>query len=103
MRKFLQFGAPGLAAILLVNTHVSLMAQAGAAQVRKPASSSAWADSVRNAPHFLVRLEQELNTGKNKNRETFEVRTIEPLVASNGHALPAGTKIVGHISRIEPG
>jgi hypothetical protein len=58
---------------------------------------------VRNAPHFLVRLDQELNTGKNRSHGRFEVKTMEPLVTSNGFVLPVGTKLVGHISRIEPG
>jgi hypothetical protein len=100
MRKL--FGAYAFLAIFLSGAAVISGAAPAAAQTRGTPSNS-WADSVRNAPHFLVRLDQELNTGKNKNHEIFQVRTMEPLVASNGHVLPVGSKIVGHISRIEPG
>jgi hypothetical protein len=100
MRKL--FGAPGFFAIFLSGAAAIGGAAPAAAQTRGTPSNS-WADSVRKAPHFLVRLDQELNTGKNKNHEIFQVRTMEPLVASNGYVLPVGSKIVGHISRIEPG
>jgi hypothetical protein len=100
MRKY--FGTPGFLAIFLSGAVAIGGAVPAAAQTRGTPSNS-WADSVRNAPHFLVRLDQELNTGKNKNHEIFQVRTMEPLVASNGYVLPEGSKIVGHISRIEPG
>ena len=100
MRKL--FGAPAFFAIFLSGATAIGGAAPAAAQTRGTPSNS-WADSVRNAPHFLVRLDQGLNTGKNKNHEIFQVRTMEPLVASNGYVLPVGSKIVGHISRIEPG
>jgi len=100
MRKF--FGTPAFLAVFLSGAAVICGIVPAAAQTRGTPSNS-WADSVRNAPHFLVRLDQELNTGKNKNHEIFQVRTMEPLVASNGNVLPVGSKIVGHISRIEPG
>jgi len=100
MRKL--FGAPAILAIFLSGPAVISVVIPAAAQTRGTPSNS-WADSVRNAPHFLVRLDQPLNTGKNKNHEIFQVRTMEPLVASNGYVLPVGSKIVGHISRIEPG
>jgi hypothetical protein len=100
MRKL--FGAPAFAAIFLSGATVICGVAPAAAQTRGTPSNS-YTDSVRNAPHFLVRLDQELNTGKNKNHERFQVRTMEPLVASNGYVLPVGTKIAGHISRIEPG
>jgi hypothetical protein len=58
---------------------------------------------VQNGTHFLVRLDQEMNTGKDKVSKKFEVKTIEPLETSSGHVLPTGARIVGHISRIEPG
>ena len=43
-----------------------------------------------------------MNTGKDKVHTNFEVKTIEPLETSKGHVLPAGARILGHISRIEP-
>jgi hypothetical protein len=100
MRKL--FRAPAFLATFLSSATVICGIGPAAAQTRGTPSNS-WADSVRNAPHFLVRLDQELNTGKNKNHEKFQVRTMEPLVASNGYLLPVGSKIEGHISRIEPG
>jgi hypothetical protein len=73
-----------------------------------PKSASAGRDKYASAPvqngtHFLVRLDQELNTNKDKVSKSFEVKTIEPLETAKGYVLPAGATIVGHISRIEPG
>jgi len=50
---------------------------------------------------FLVGLEDELNTQKVRPNEKFRVKTLEPLVTGNGVYLPAGTKIRGHVSRVE--
>jgi hypothetical protein len=58
---------------------------------------------VQNGTHFLVRLDQEMNTGKDKVNKKFEVKTLEPLETSSGYVLPVGARILGHISRIEPG
>jgi hypothetical protein len=44
-----------------------------------------------------------MNTTKDSVNKTFEVKTIEPLETSRGHVLRPGARIVGHISRIEPG
>jgi len=60
-------------------------------------------DAVPNGTHFLVRLDDELNTGKNKVNKKFVARTMEPLQTASGHIFAAGTKVYGHISRIEPG
>ena len=73
-----------------------------AAQSNVSALPSA-ADVVPNGTHFLVRLDDELNTGKNKVNKKFDAKTIETLETSNGYILPPGAKIRGHISRIEPG
>lgn len=100
MRKL--FRAPASLAIFLLSA-IGMCTTAVAAGQTRSTTPGSWADSVRNAPHFLVRLDQELNTGKNRIHENFQVQTIEPLVASNGHVFPVGTKILGHISRIEPG
>lgn len=59
-------------------------------------------DFVRNGTHFLVRLDQEMNTGKIRVSQRFEVRTIEPLETSTGSVLPPGARISGHVSRVEP-
>jgi hypothetical protein len=60
-------------------------------------------DLVQNGTRFLVRLDQELNTSRDKVSKGFEVKTIEPLESAKGYILPVGARIVGHISRIEPG
>jgi hypothetical protein len=57
---------------------------------------------VPNGTHFLVRLQDELNTAKQKVNNKFEAQTIAPLEAQDGQILPPGAKIHGHISRIEP-
>jgi hypothetical protein len=59
-------------------------------------------DTVPNGTHFLVRLDDELNTSKHKVNKKFEAKTLEPLETSDGYILPPGAKIRGHISRIEP-
>lgn len=61
------------------------------------------ADAVPYGTHFLVRLDDELNSGKNSVNKKFDARTLEPLQTSNGNIIPVGAKIRGHISRIEPG
>lgn len=51
---------------------------------------------------FLVRLEDELDTKRAREKATFKVRTLEPLEAGSGIYLPAGVEIRGHVSRVEP-
>ncbi len=100
MRKsFLRWGA--------LTATASLMGVVGAARVgavpqdSTPAPSIA-VDTVPSGTHFLVRLDDELNTGKHKVNKKFEAKTLEPLGTLNGTILPPGAKIRGHISRIEP-
>lgn len=102
MQKDLTFRFACLGAILLCGAYFvcPIFARGKQSQAAQYAFAG---DAARNAPHFLVRLEQGLNTGTNRLHEKFEVSTIEPLVASNGYVVPVGTKITGHISRIEPG
>jgi hypothetical protein len=97
MLKTLSFWAAGSAAILLLCGKFVCPAPAFAGQ-----SSRTAADLVQDGTHFLVRLDQQMNTGKDKVHQNFEVKTIEPLETSKGHVLPAGARILGHISRIEP-
>jgi hypothetical protein len=59
-------------------------------------------ETVQSGTHFLVRLDQEMSTGKDKLNKKFDVRTLEPLETSSGSVLPPGARISGHISRIEP-
>jgi hypothetical protein len=58
-------------------------------------------NAVPNGTHFLVGLRDGLNTGRDKVNKKFEVKTLEPLESTNGNNIPAGTRIRGHISRIE--
>jgi hypothetical protein len=85
---------------------VSLTGAFGAARVAgasqdSPAAPIA-ADTVPNGTHFLVRLDDELNTSKHKVNKKFDAKTLEPLETSDGYILPPGAKIRGHIGRIEP-
>jgi hypothetical protein len=102
MPKTFPFWTAGIGAILLLCGEFVCPVPGGAGQSRGAASHPA-ADSVQNGTHFLVRLDQEMNTGKDKINKKFEVKTIEPLETSSGYVLPVGAKILGHISRIEPG
>jgi len=102
MLKTFPIWAAGIAATLLLCSKFVCPAPAVAGQNRGAALPAA-ADLVQNGTHFLVRLDQEMNTGKDKVNKKFEVKTIEPLETSSGYVLPPGARIIGHISRIEPG
>ena len=101
LKTFLSWAA-GTAAILLLGGKFLCPVPAVAGQGREAALPAA-ADLIQNGTHFLVRLDQEMNTGKDKVNKRFEVKTIEPLEFSNGYVLHPGAKIYGHVSRIEPG
>ncbi len=102
MLKDFPFRVTGAAAVLFLCgifvcfTRTAAGQNAGSATSRTP-------DWVQDGTHFLVRLDQEMNTGKDKVSKRFAVRTLEPLQSYRGYLLPAGARIVGHISRIEPG
>jgi hypothetical protein len=88
-------------------TAVSLAAAFGAARVAgapqdSPAAPPIASDTVPSGIHFLVRLDDELKTSKDKVNKKFDAKTLEPLETSDGRILPPGAKIRGHISRIEP-
>ena len=69
---------------------------------RRSAGSAHAAHFVPKGPRFLVRLEQQLNTGRDRLNEKFEVKTIEPLQDSSRYVIPPGARISGHVSQIEP-
>jgi hypothetical protein len=100
-RNFLIWMAGFAAALFLCGRFANPM-PATAAQNPGPATTSAL-EAVPDGTHFLVQLDQELGTGKDKVNRKFDVRTIEPLQTSAGNIVPPGSKIHGHISRIEPG
>lgn len=102
MRKNFPSWAAGTTAILLLCGNFASPPPQLAGQTSGAALPAA-AELVQNGTHFLVRLDQEMNTGKDKVNKKFEVKTIEPLETSSGYVLPPGAKITGHISRIEPG
>src|SRR6266481_5480874 len=101
MQKTVRFRAAATAAILLLSGGFVCPMPVAAGQ-NKSGDTPSENDLVQNGTHFLVRLDQEMNTGKDKVSKKFEVRTVEPLETSSGYVLPPGAKIVGHISRIEP-
>ena len=102
MPKAFPFWVTGTAIILLFCGKIVYPAPA-AAQQSQGAALSARGNWVQNGTHFLVRLDQEMNSGSDKVNQKIEVKTIEPLQTSSGRVLPAGATIYGHISRIEPG
>ena len=101
MPKTFAFWVTGTAAFLLLSGKFLFAIPATAGQSRG-AASPATADLVQNGTHFLVRLVQEMNTGKDKINKKFEVKTLEALETSSGSTLPPGARILGDISRIEP-
>lgn len=94
--------AVGFAAATLVWS-LSFASAVPAAAQDKPAARPAADDLVPNGIHFLVSLEQELSTAKDKVNKKFEAKTLEPLQTSSGYVIPPGAKIRGHITRIEAG
>ena len=101
MQKTNPIWAAGTLGILLLCGKFVSPVPVGAGQSKSGDMKSA-GDLAQNGTHFLVRLDQEMNTGKDKVSKKFEVRTIEPLETSSGYVIPPGAKIVGHFSRIEP-
>jgi hypothetical protein len=61
------------------------------------------AEIVPSGTHFLVLLDGELSTRKDKVNKKFHAKTLEPLQTSSGYVLAPGAKVRGHISRIERG
>src|SRR6202163_1020254 len=102
MRKSFFLLAVGMTATLLFLGEFTFAISMAAAQ-HNIARAPIDANVVPNGTHFLVRLDKELSTGKNKVSEKFEARTLEPLEASSGYILTPGAKVRGHISRIESG
>jgi hypothetical protein len=74
---------------------------AKAADGRRSADLPVEAYAVVPGTKFLVRLEDELQTGETRQNREFKVRTLEPLEAGSGIYLPAGAEIVGHVSRVQ--
>ncbi|MGB6200491.1 MAG: hypothetical protein WBF35_13180, partial [Candidatus Acidiferrales bacterium] len=105
------FTAATLTAFLAVAQAAPQSNSAGAAQAKPseqpaqpvpqaPAALNA-SDAVPSGTHFLVRLDDALNTAKDKAGRKFTVTIIEPLETEGGAVLPPGSKITGHINRVE--
>jgi hypothetical protein len=75
----------------------------GPAASRNGAGSALSSENIPNGTHFLIQLDNELRTGRDKVNKKFDAKTLDPLEASSGYVLPAGARVRGHISRIEPG
>ena len=52
---------------------------------------------------FSIQLSDHLDTRTVKAGQRFEARLAEPLATVDGEAIPAGKKIKGHVSAVEPG
>jgi hypothetical protein len=100
MRNSLSQWVALVAAVLLAGALGT--AETWAAPQDNAAAPSIAVDTVPTGTHFLVRLDDGLNTGKHKVNKKFEAKTLELLETSNGYVLPPGAKIRGHISRVEP-
>ncbi len=53
--------------------------------------------------HFIVRMDDKLDTAKVKPGKKFTMKLAEALVAPNGATIPAGKKIHGHVSSVNRG
>jgi hypothetical protein len=72
-------------------------------QAAQQSPQSDWqSPQVPAGTRFLVGLVDEINTKTAKAHQQFTVRTLETLDAPDGHVIPSGTLIRGHISRVEP-
>lgn len=76
---------------------------ANAASQPQDAQSDWQSPQVPAGTRFLVGLLDDLNTKTAKPHQVFTVRTLESLDSPDGHAVPAGAVIRGHVSRVEPG
>lgn len=57
--------------------------------------------AVPAGTRFLIGLEDRLNTKDDKAGKFFRAQTLEPLVAPDGRVIPNGTRIRGHIDKVE--
>jgi hypothetical protein len=67
-----------------------------------PQTQEAPADAAARGTRFLISLQTTISTKEDKVGKQFLARSLEPLVAADGSALPAGAQIRGHIDKIQP-
>jgi hypothetical protein len=58
--------------------------------------------AVASGTRFLAALDNTLSTKDANKGDHFEATTLEPLTATDGSILPAGTEIRGHVDKVEP-
>jgi hypothetical protein len=74
-----------------------------AAQPPQDSQSDWQSPQVPAGTKFLVGLLDELNTKTSKAHQQFTVKTLESIDTPDGRAIPSGTVIRGHVSRVEAG
>jgi hypothetical protein len=57
--------------------------------------------AVPAGTRLLIGLEEKLCTKDDKSGKSFQAQTLEPVVAPDGRVIPVGTRIRGHIDKIE--
>jgi hypothetical protein len=58
---------------------------------------------IMDGTHFLVQLDDKLDSKKLKPGKQFKAELAEDLVAPNGQLIPRGAKVRAHVSEIERG
>lgn len=58
---------------------------------------------IADGTHFVVLLDDKLETGKLKPGKQFKAKLGEDLTAPNGAVIPRGKKLKGHVSSVENG
>ena len=71
-------------------------------QQNLPAGSTVSGSTLPNGTRFLIRLEDELSTGKHQAGKKFKAKTIDPLATADGSVVEPGAEVRGHVSRVEP-
>jgi hypothetical protein len=78
-------------------TGASLFAQDPAIAPQAPPNA------VPEGTHFLIRLNDKLDTRNLQQGKHFKAKLAEDLVAGNGAVIPRGKTIKGHVSAVEQG
>ena len=91
--RILHYRARFLAALTLLLC-LSMFAQDGS-----PSSGNV----VPQGTIFLIQLSDRIDTKTVKAGDHFHARLAEPLATAGGQTIPAGGKIKGHVSAVEPG
>lgn len=94
-----------LSAALLLALMLSLLAGSTlplSAQQPGTASPSGAYSVVPQGTRFLVKLDDSLSSKKHKAGKKFDLKLLDPLETPDGFVILPGTKIRGHVSRVEP-